>query len=140
MYGSSGWLLFDGDTIGRPPGEFQLLAVAGDVAGESSLFMLRLVELKAPGGGGAPIGSIPPGCFFRCARCFSSMLSKPSFVKGFGSTSFMPAIHVSDQFSLSILANSALTMLEVHRDVVAPNVRCHRHNRSVVKLPYQVRS
>lgn len=100
MYGSSGCALFAGETPDNgPPGEFQLLTVAGDVAGESSLFMLRLPELMAPGGGGAPMASIPGGCFFRWERCFSSMFSKPSLVKGLGSTSFMPAslsVHETD--------------------------------------------
>ncbi len=91
MYGSSGCPLPAGETPAKLPGEFQLLPVAGELPGESSLFMLRFAEVIA-GGGGAPIGcaSIPGAPIFRCARCFSSMLSKPSLVKGFGSTSFMP--------------------------------------------------
>lgn len=85
MYGSSPKLLPPGD----PPviwfGEFQLLAVAGDVAGESSLLRLRLAEFN----GGGMLSS-PGGFFLRCPRCFSSMLNNPSLVNGLGKTSFMP--------------------------------------------------
>ena len=70
-------------------GEFQLLAVSGDAAGESSVLILRFVAADR-GAGGAAIGSMPADCFLRCERCLSSMVIKPSFVKGFGSTSFMP--------------------------------------------------
>ena len=86
MFGSS-WLLGAGETPEKLFGEFQLLVVAGEVAGESSLLRLRLAFES---GCGAAMGSMPTGFFFRCARCFSSMASRPSFVKGFGNTSFMP--------------------------------------------------
>lgn len=90
MYGSSCTVLPAGETpVCCPPGEFQLLLVAGDVTGESSLFKLRFAELMFDGGG-ATMASIPGGCFFRWPRCFSSMFSRPSFVKGFGRTSFIP--------------------------------------------------
>lgn len=56
---SACWLAGETPDIGL--GEFQLLAVAGDVAGDSSLFRLRL----ALGRGGAAIGSMPPECFLR---------------------------------------------------------------------------
>lgn len=99
---SSAWLLA-GDTPDIWLGEFQLAVVAGDVAGESSVFKLR----PAFGRGGAGMASMPPGCFFRWERCFSSMLRRPSLVKGFGSTSFMP-IYVS------IFSIFHMVMKEVH--------------------------
>lgn len=58
MNGSSLWLLVAGESPVRLLGEFQLLIVAGEVAGESSDFRLRLAELRW-GGGGAPMGSAP---------------------------------------------------------------------------------
>ena len=109
-----------------------MLAVAGDVAGDSSLFRLLLVL----GIGGAAIGSKPPGCFLRWERCFSSMLNKPSFVKGFGSTSFMPVIGQSHRSILPL--DYELTMLKVHRNVIAPYVRSHSDDRGVVKLSNKV--
>ena len=70
-----------------------MLPVAGDLAGDSSSFMeVRFEEGWRPAEGGGTISMPWAGCL-RCARCFSSMCSKPSFVKGFGSTSFMPVIH-----------------------------------------------
>lgn len=103
MCGSSaGWLLA-GDAPAMPPGEFQLLAVAGEVAGESSLFMLRLA--LARGAGGAAMGSRPAGCFLRCERCLSSMFTRPSLVNGFGRTSFMPG---SSQLKLGIIIATSL--------------------------------
>lgn len=91
MLGSSGWLL-TGETPEKlvTLGEFHWLAVAGEVAGESSVFRLRRVLLEIDGGGGAPMGDMLGGCFLRCERCLSRMPIKPSLVKGFGRTSFMP--------------------------------------------------
>jgi hypothetical protein len=118
---SSAWLLA-GDTPDKLLGEFQLLVVAGDVVGESSVLRLRLA--LDMGAGGAPIGSMPGGgCFFRCDKCFSSMLSKPSLVKGFGSTSFIPAkishdgqcqrVHILNLPCWKYIEMSSLLMLEV---------------------------
>lgn len=119
MLASSAWLLATGDTPDKLFGECQFAVVAGDVAGESSVLRLRLgLEI---GAGGAPIGSTLGGCFFRCARCFSSILSSPSLVKGFGSTSFMPAKVSHDIRSVDIvdlpcwkyIEMSSLLILEV---------------------------
>lgn len=116
-----------------PPGEFQLLAVAGEVAGESSLLRLRFV--LASGAGGAPIGSRPAGCFLRCERCLSSMFTRPSLVNGFGRTSFMPGVC---EWMSTWSRVRRLTVLEVHGDVVAADVRGHGDDRGVVKLPDEV--
>lgn len=81
-----------GELEGSWLGEFQLETVAGDVAGESSDLRLRFVDARpteAEGGGGIASRAAPEG-FLRCWRCFSSMLRRPSFVKGLGRTSFMP--------------------------------------------------
>jgi hypothetical protein len=86
MY-SSGTLLVTGETPVIWFGEFQLLAVAGDLAGDSSSFNTCLV---AANGCGATMPSTCAIGFFKCARCFSSICRRPSFVNGLGSTSFMP--------------------------------------------------
>ena len=72
-------------------GECQLVVVAGDVAGESSFFMLRLLPTDSGAGGGSMGLMLAAGFFFKCDRCLSSIVIKPSFVKGFGKTSFMPS-------------------------------------------------
>jgi hypothetical protein len=132
---ASSALLLAGETpaIDMLFGEFQLLTVAGDVAGESSVFRLRLA--LDIGAGGAPIGSIPGACFLRCDRCFSSMFRSPSFVNGLGNTSFIP-VRVSGEHPEKPI--DKLTMLEVHRNVVASDVRCHGYNGRVVELTDQM--
>lgn len=109
-----------------------MLAVAGDVAGDSSLLRLRF----GFGTGGAAMGSMPPEFRFRCERCFSSMVSRPSLVKGFGRTSFMP---VTCKYQAAVSHSPTVrTVLEIHRNVVAADIGCHCNDRRVVELSNQM--
>ena len=73
------------------PGEFQLEAVDGDWPGELSSLIDCAVDPCVIVDAVFGSISIPSGSFLRCPRCFSSMFNKPSFVNGFGNTSFIPA-------------------------------------------------
>ena len=77
---------------GNCPGEFQLEIVDGDSPGELSSLIECAVELWPIVEAVFGTMSIPSGSFFRWPKCFSSMVSKPSLVKGFGNTSFIPMI------------------------------------------------
>lgn len=138
MY-SSPILLPAGDMPARPPGEFQFVTVAGEVAGDSSLFIDLFAETCAsvPGGGGGTIDSIPGSGFLRWPRCLRSILSKPSFVNGLGRTSFIPGIRSALPF---LDTTSQITVLEVHGDIITSNVRRHRNYRRLVELADQVAS
>jgi len=115
MY-SSGFIadVATGDIPDGCKGEFQfVLTVAGELPGVVSSFSEGCEE-GCPAGRPAIIGMLvgadmepverplgseggskpEPGCidFLRWERCFSSMDSRPSFVKGFGRTSFIPGL------------------------------------------------
>jgi len=115
MY-SSGFMaeVATGDIPDGCRGEFQfVLTVAGELPGVISS-LSEGCEEGCPGGRPAIIGMLvgadmepverpegseggskaEPGCddFLRWERCFSSIESRPSFVKGFGRTSFMPVM------------------------------------------------
>jgi hypothetical protein len=64
------------------------------------------------------------------------MLSNPSLVKGFGSTSFIPAKISHGGKAKAVFAK--LTVLEVHRNVVTSNVGGHCDNGRVVELADEV--
>jgi len=81
---NSSLALGTGEAPMTPPGEAQFVTVAGDVTGDSSLFIDALVK---PGGA---IASAPACDFFMWPKCFSSIFRRPSLVKGLGRTSFMP--------------------------------------------------
>lgn len=73
------------------PGDCQLETVEGDWPGELSSLIEWGVEVCTMVDAVFGIISIPSGSFFRWPRCFSSIFKRPSFVKGFGKTSFIPS-------------------------------------------------
>lgn len=117
-FGAAAWV---GEMPENCPGDCQFEIVDGDWVGEFSSLSDCVAELW--GIDDAPCGamaSIPSGIFLRCPRCFSSICKRPSLVNGLGRTSFIPRpIRKGASHSPE---NEGLTMMEIHRDVVTPNV------------------
>lgn len=103
------------------PGDCQFETVEGDWVGEFSSLSDCVAELCGiEDAACGTMASIPSGIFLRWPRCFSSICKRPSLVNGLGRTSFIPTA-IRKGASLS-LKNLVLTMMEIHRDVVTPNI------------------
>ena len=120
-----------GERPGNCPGECQLDSVDVDSCGEASSLTERPLVLWLMVGAVLGTISMDSGSFLRCPRCFSSMFSKPSLVKGFGKTSFMPDARLTRGTVRSL---RLLTMLEVHGDVVGSDVGSHCDDGSRIEL------
>lgn len=116
-FGPAAWV---GEMPENWPGDCQFEIVDGDWVGEFSSLSDCVPELCGIDAACGPMASIPSGIFLRCPRCFSSICKRPSLVKGLGSTSFIPKpIRIGARHSRK---DEGLTVMEIHRDVVAPNI------------------